>query len=516
MKKEWRGEYDFIVVGSGASGATAALAFSEAGYSTLVIEEGSWIRTDDFEPDVYSAMKNLFRDFGAQVTKGGAVLPVLEGRCVGGSTVMNGAIIHRLPEEIHGEWVQSEKRFQNELPFADLDKHSEKIERDLSVRRNLDPLLPVLPISQHLTEKGWSHHAMARNAPGCEGSGRCLQGCPTGGKWSMEKTYLPRAVRAGAVVRANTRVRQIIVERGVAVGVDTDRGRFRAVLAVVVAAGAIQTPLLLERTGFKRSHSHLGKHFQTHLGIGIVARMARTQFELEGPPQGIEVSAFQGDRIKLATQLMPPELLLSRTPLMGDELLAELRCAQYYCSWTASIRSEAEGSVTSGFMGLPKLRFSPTEKDLARVRRSLMILSEMLFAMGAERVFPGVMGPQSVPVELKSSSDIKRIEEIPLDARYYLLSLGHLFGTCRMGGETNRSVVGFGFELHGVRRLHVVDASVFPSNLGVNPQHSVMSLSAFGSSRILDLYGGRKTGLKSSSAAKFSAGREERPMSINS
>jgi choline dehydrogenase-like flavoprotein len=513
MKTGWNGEFDFIVVGSGAAGATASVTLSEAGYSTLIVEEGAWVTRDDFEPDVYSAMKNLFRDFGAQTTHGGAVMPILEGRCVGGSTVMNGAIVHRLPEQVHHEWTLTDGNFRNALSYSDLEKCADRIERDLSVRRNLEPVLRMLPVSQRLLEKGWAHQAMARNAPGCEGSGRCLQGCPTGGKWSMEKTYVPRAMKAGAIVKPNTRVLHVLMEKGNAIGVDTDRGRFRAVVGVIVAAGVMQTPQLLWRSGFRKSHNEIGKHFQSHLGVGIVARMPRPQSELEGPPQGIEITAFHGDRMKLATQLVPAELLLARTPLVGQELLGELGRAQYYSSWTASIRGEAEGVLSKDLLGGARLRFQPTEVDLARVRSSLCRLSELLFDMGAERVFPGLTGPKGIPVELRRPSDIKSLETMPLNARYFLLSLGHLFGTCRMGSEPGQSVVDLNFQLHGVKRLFVVDASVFPSNLGVNPQHGVMSMAAVAAGKILDLYSNKKA--RSSSVKKSVADRAERPTSID-
>jgi choline dehydrogenase-like flavoprotein len=474
----WDEEADFVIIGSGAAGATAAVTLAENGFGTLVLEEGRWVRREDFKEDLFSAMRMLFRDFGAQMTRGGAVMPVLEGCAVGGSTVMNGAIIHRLPEAVHAAWAQ-DKGIADISPFSQIESYADSIESDLGIKRNLGSLLKTLPISATLRRLGWAHEAMLRNAPGCRASGRCLQGCPTGGKWSLEASYIPRAVRAGARVHSEHKAQKIIFEKDRAVGVKAvHQGKikmYRARRGIVVAAGVLHSPELLWRSGVG-NRAHLGRHFQCHLGIGIVGLLDRPIVSIQGPPQGIEIQAFQSDYIKLATQLVPPELTLARTPLAGRELTALLSEVDRFSSWTASVRSEAEGRLRRGVTGKFYLEFRPSPRDLERIRTSLWRLGQLLFEMGAERVFPGIIGPDSLPRDLTDRRDVDRIKTMPLDPKYYLTSVGHLFGTCRMGSDPQQSVVDPHFRVHGTRGLHVIDASVFPSNTGVNPQHSIMSL----------------------------------------
>src|SRR4051812_26326492 len=80
---------DYVIIGSGAAGATTAEVLSSFRYSVVILEEGPWVRTREFSIDVYPAMKRMFRDMGANMTLGRAMIPVLQGRCVGGSTTIN-------------------------------------------------------------------------------------------------------------------------------------------------------------------------------------------------------------------------------------------------------------------------------------------------------------------------------------------------------------------------------------------------------------------------------------------
>src|SRR5690606_35247154 len=75
---------DYVVIGTGAAGATAAVVLAEGGYRVVMLEEGPWIRARHFDPDVWPAMEQMYRDLGAQLTVGAATYAVFQGRCVGG------------------------------------------------------------------------------------------------------------------------------------------------------------------------------------------------------------------------------------------------------------------------------------------------------------------------------------------------------------------------------------------------------------------------------------------------
>src|SRR2546430_12317257 len=91
---------DAIVVGSGAGGAVAACLLAEAGLDVLVLEEGGLHKTGSFSTDVLAMMRALYRDSGSSMILGKPGIIFVEGRCVGGSTVINGGMCWRTPETI--------------------------------------------------------------------------------------------------------------------------------------------------------------------------------------------------------------------------------------------------------------------------------------------------------------------------------------------------------------------------------------------------------------------------------
>jgi len=131
---------DYVVVGSGAAGATAALVLAEAGRDVTVLEEGPQVRPEDRGLGTVEAFVRLFRDQATQVAMGRSVMPILQGRCVGGTTVINGAIVWRLPEDVH-ERVFGAIGARDALPLGAILARMDRIERDLSVARAPDRLL---------------------------------------------------------------------------------------------------------------------------------------------------------------------------------------------------------------------------------------------------------------------------------------------------------------------------------------------------------------------------------------
>ena len=107
----------------------------------------------------------------------------------------------------------------------------------------------------------------------------------------------------------------------------------------------------------------------------------------------------------------------------------------------------------------------------------------MMFDAGAREVWPGIYG---LPGVLTSIDQVKLIEEAPPDSRLLQHVTTHLFGAARMGADPRTSVVGPDFQAHEARGLWVVDSSVFPTNLGVNPQHSIMGMSRLAATRIAE------------------------------
>jgi len=74
----------------------AAHTLASAGLSVGIVEEGPWLKTKDITQDVHTAFGRVMRQAGMQVLQGRAYMPMLQGRCVGGSTLVNSAIAWRI------------------------------------------------------------------------------------------------------------------------------------------------------------------------------------------------------------------------------------------------------------------------------------------------------------------------------------------------------------------------------------------------------------------------------------
>ena len=483
-------EADFVIVGTGAGGATAARVLTAAGHSVIMLEEGPHLMPDERAAPLLDAMTQSMRDLGTVATQGRAPFPLLTGRCVGGSTAINSGIVWRMPEAVRDALSES-YGLQALLDPRQLERVYEVIERDLEIDE-VDAAVAggnARLMAAASAALGLPGRPIRRNARRCEGSARCLQGCPRGARQSMEVSYVPFALERGARLHAGARATRILIERGHAVGVEgelrvTPRARphgsfvVRARRAVIVAAGALFTPVLLWHSGLRR---RVGEGFQAHPGAAVVGRFAEQVGMGFGATQSYEVPLHE-QGFKLESISLPPELLAARLPGAGEELQRRLRQLDYFAQWATVVRMRARGRVRpSRFGGGVSVRYEPTPEDLATLKRGLALIVRMMFAAGADEVYPGIASLPEVLVRPEQA-------ELLLGGRVTLrdvhLMASHHFGSAAASAEPTRGVVGPDLQSHEVAGLYVMDASALPENLGVNPQHTIMAVAFRGAEQL--------------------------------
>jgi choline dehydrogenase-like flavoprotein len=477
---------DVCVIGSGGGGAVAAAELAAGGLSVVVLEQGHhWTRAD-FTQREDEMLPRLFEDAGMRQTSDGSIV-ILQGRNVGGSTVHNLCYCFRTPEPILRLW--REEHGLPELTSEALAASFERVERELKVKPIRDDEVNLLNrlVRGGAEKLGWSGFVTRHNREGCVKSGYCILGCSYDAKQSMLVTYVPRADAAGARIYANARAERIEVEAGRArrvLGRVVDHaGRPLASIevnarAVVAAAGAVNTPDLLQRSGIG-ADGRVGGGLHLHPSVLVAGFFEQELHAYRGIPQSYYIDEF----IDLERDphsgyvLMPiagfPVLTAVNLPGFGRAHFEQMRDFSRMAGLLVLLHDRSEGSVRPGDSpGRPRIRYALTPGDRRLLARGARHCAEVLFAAGARRV---VVPTLPEPLSIASPGDLGAIPDELREGRVALAST-HPQSTCRMGGAASRSVVGAFGECHGVAGLFVADMSVFPTSLGAPPQITTAAL----------------------------------------
>lgn len=474
-------EFDVVIIGSGAGGAVVAAELAEAGLSVAVLEEGEHHPTGEFTSRTLDMLGMLYRDSGAATTLGRAPIGFSEGRCVGGSTVVNGGMAFRAPERVLERWASAAR-----LPKFDLDEQYTRVERFLSAR---PPDPDSIGRDQHLLKAGadrlgWRVVECRRAQVHCGGCNVCVWGCPTGAKQSTLVSYLPRALSFGAGVWTGCRVDRVLMNGKRAVGVSaTVAGRPVTVRArrVVLAAGAVQTPALLQRSQVTSPSRQIGRNLTLHPGAAVTAVFDETVDGWTGAHQSYQVREFESEGIILAAVNLPPSLVTRTLHLRGSDL--DDAMAEYPRMVTAGVLVEDTGSgrVRAAGSRDAVVTYPVSPLDSARVVRAVALLGEVLFAAGARRLYLPIDGARPVA----GMDELRRITDLPVAPSGLELSTVHLMGTARLGADPVTSVCDPYGAVRNTEQLFVADASLFPGPVGVNPQLTVMALATRVAQRII-------------------------------
>ena len=465
---------DVVIVGSGAGGASAARVLAERGLDVIVVEDGDYHDAESYSSDPLESSRLLIRDGGMTFCEGRPAIPLPIGRCVGGTTVMNSGTCLRPPDDVLTHW-----RNDFGLAWADeLEREFEAVERALWV----EPVDPATAgrnaelCRQGCDELGVSHGPITRNAGCVTRCGTCPSGCALDAKQAMHVSELPRAVAAGARVRAGARVNEILVENGRAVGVATKAGeggeRYEVrARAVVLAAGAVGTPELLLSQGLANESGHLGRHLHIHPACWVGALYDEQVRGWEGVMQSWYVDEWSGRGLFLEATFTP--LPFGAQWLAGAGPAFKQRVEDYdrlaVIGVHLSDRSEGRVALRKGRL---RIGYSLSREDARTIAYGIARAADIHFAAGATEVYPTL-----ARVERIIAGEQERLVENGGHRPSQMhLEAFHPMGTARISSDPGSGVVSPSGETHDVPGLWIADGSVFPSAIKVNPMITIMGV----------------------------------------
>ena len=458
---------DVVVIGSGPGGATTAHLLAEHGKDVMILEEGPDLPLESCSPFSVDEMRQKYRAGGLNVTLGGVKVTFVEGCCAGGGSEVNSALYHRTPAEILDDWGRTFG--VRNTAESDLLPHFQYCEEALRV--GLTPGLT--PLSSRKLHEGAQHLAWrSAEVPRCflyDGS-LGPDGSPAGTRQSMTKSFLPRALRSGARLMPLTRALRIGQDGSGWFITATTAGRQMVIRAgtVFACAGAVQTPLLLRRSGITRN---VGNSLAMHPTVKVVALFDE---QVNHRSMGVPVHQVKefAPRMSFGCSISSPPYLalgLAGYPVSETALQERWRhMAVYY----AMITGPNTGRIRPVWnQPDPLIRYALSPVDLRDLASGLRRLCKLLLAAGARKVYPCAGGAQPI----RGEDELSTIPaSLPAD-RSNLMTV-HLFSSCPMGEDPTRCAADSVGRIYGASNLIVNDASLICTAPGVNPQGTVMAL----------------------------------------
>ena len=490
---------DVCIIGSGAGGAVLAAGLAEAGKSVVILEAGSWLTRRDFTLNEADAFSMLYQERGGRSTEDRAIT-VLQGKSVGGSTTVNWTTCFRTPARILSHWAE---HHGIDFTSEQLAPHFSAVEERLNIHR-WDPAIANAnnrKLLEGCEALGLEATPLRRNVKGCVNSGYCGMGCPVNGKQAMHLTYLPDAVNAGARLYANTQAERLVVENDRVAEVrcsirDETTGRDTGVRLIVrpkiavSSAGAINGPALMLRSGLNHS-GRVGQRTFLHPVVGIPSTYAEPVNPFYGAPQSIGSHEYidRGpDRFGFFIESAPlhPALAAISQPSIGKAaraFMANLSHAGILLALQVDglLPGDEGGTVRVKKDGRPVLAYPVSKALIEGFAASHEVIARISLAAGAEVVST----LHNEPIYMRTEADLALLKSAPYGPFEHSIFSAHQMGGCAMGPDPSTSVVGPDFRYHHLDNLFVVDGSVFPTSLGVNPSQSIYGLAHYARGSVL-------------------------------
>ncbi|MHA2090220.1 MAG: GMC family oxidoreductase N-terminal domain-containing protein [Candidatus Kariarchaeaceae archaeon] len=492
-------EFDVCIIGSGCGGAIAAAKISSMGYSVILLEEGPYVDYNDFNQNESILIPKLYRR-GAGLGTDDQSMRILQGRVYGGSSTINWMTSLRTPDFVLNQWGD-EFGLGTYNPKA-MVSHFNEVEKRLNVHKISDqehsPQNRI--ILDGCSKLGIHGDASFNNSIDCIGCGACGLGCYYDAKQDTRLTYLKDALESGIKVFTGTRAEKIDYltknkQIVLATILGQEYGLSNRIIKIhskklVVAASSVYTPLLLQNSGLTKGKL-VGKFFHVHPVTGIFARYDKQIDPTYGIPQTAlseEYLNYDGRGYGWWQEVpdLEPFLAGVNFPGIGKQRREDMKALRNTGVIIVLVRDGANKKSNGeikwkrginfqnghiGWKKTPSIRYRLCKQDKEHLIKGIENAAAIHFAAGAKEV----QTLHNEYTRLTSADQISQLANLKSGPNQLGLYSAHPMGTARMASDSKLGVVSETLEMYHYPGIYIMDSSILPTALGVNPMITILS-----------------------------------------